>query len=203
MPSRGDPSPENERPATSDGNADLPVIGPYISNIVCGVNLNCKIDLNTVALLARNTAYQPKRFPACVVRQREPKATGLIFETGKLQVLGCKSVADAKLTCRKFAKMLQKLGFRSKLENFNVQNIVGHADTRMLIRLEGLHYSQPRFCKYEPELFPGLVYEILQPKMKVLVFAKGKLVLLGAKREKDLDTAMEKLYPVLREFRRT
>lgn len=114
-----------------------------------------------------------------------------------------KSVEDAKLAARKFARMLQKLGMQPRLEDFNVQNIVAHADTRMLIRLEGLQYEHQEFAKYEPEFFPGLVYTILQPKMKVLVFAKGKLVLLGAKSMDDLDKAVMLLYPVLLHFRRT
>lgn len=176
---------------------------PTISNVVCGANLNCRFDLKLIAGQARNVVYNPKRFPATIIRLREPKTTGLLFESGKIQVLGVKSVDDAKLACRKFARMLQKLGYRPRLEDFNVQNIVAHADTKMLIRLEGLQYEHLEFCKYEPEFFPGLVYTILQPKMKVLVFAKGKLVLLGAKSKEDLDKAVELLYPLLVQFRRT
>ena len=119
-----------------------------------------------------------------------------------MQVLGTKSVEDARLASRKFARMLQKLGYKPRLDDFVVQNIVGNADARMLIRLEGLHLHHEPYVKYEPELFPGLVYSVMQPKMKVLVFAKGKLVFLGAKRKGDLDRALELLYPVLVEFRR-
>ena len=151
----------------------LPIIGPHISNVVCGVNLNCRFDLKHVALSARNVVYNPKRFPAAVLRLREPKATALIFEAGKLQALGTKSVEDAKLAARKFARMLQKLGYQPKLDDFVVQNIVGNADTRTLIRLEGLQLAHRNYVKYEPEIFPGLVYTLLNPKMKVLVFARG------------------------------
>ena len=73
----------------------------------------------------------------------------------------------------------------------------------MLIRLEGLQLDHYEYVKYEPEIFPGLVYTLLNPKMKVLVFAKGKLVFLGAKKTEDLDKAVELLYPVLLEYRRT
>ena len=37
--------------------------------------------------------------------------------------------------------------------------------------------------------------------MTALIFAKGKVVLLGAKTKEDLDEAMEKLYSVMLKFR--
>lgn len=94
------------------------------------MNLNCLFDLKFIVMHSRNATYNPKRFPAAVLRIREPKATALVFAAGKLQVLGTKSVEDAKLASRKFARMLQKLGFQPRIEDFKVQNIVGNADTR-------------------------------------------------------------------------
>lgn len=182
----------------------LPIQGPSISNIVCGVNLNCLFDLQNIALHARNVTYRPKKFSAVVIRIREPKATALVFSNGKMQVLGTKSLADAHLASRKFARMLQKMGYRPRLEGFAVQNIVASADTRMVIRLEGIHRQfYDTFAKYEPELFPGLVFTIMQPKMTALIFSKGKVVLLGAKTVEDIEEAMQKLYPVLVEYKRT
>lgn len=178
----------------------LPVSGPNITNIVCGVNLNCMIDLNTVSLHARNTFYNPKRFPAVVLRIREPKATALVFAKGKMQILGSRSVDDAKLAARRFARMIKKLGFNVRLDGFNVQNIVANADCKMPVRLEGLALTHRHFARFEPEIFPGLVYRIEVPKITVLVFAMGKLVFLGARREQDIDEALRLLYPVLKQF---
>ena len=36
-------------------------------------------------------------------------------------------------------------------------------------------------AQYEPELFPGLVYRMLVPKVVLLIFVSGKIVLTGAK----------------------
>jgi hypothetical protein len=41
-----------------------------------------------------------------------------------------------------------------------------------------------RICcglQYEPELFPGLIYRMKQPKIVLLIFVSGKIVLTGAK----------------------
>ena len=37
-------------------------------NIVATVNLECKLDLKTIALHARNAEYNPKRFAAVIMR---------------------------------------------------------------------------------------------------------------------------------------
>lgn len=39
-------------------------IVPTLQNIVATVNLECKLDLKTIALHARNAEYNPKRFAA-------------------------------------------------------------------------------------------------------------------------------------------
>jgi hypothetical protein len=39
-------------------------------------------------------------------------------------------------------------------------------DISFPIRLEALAVDQPRFCSYEPELFPGLVYRMYSPKVR-------------------------------------
>lgn len=188
--------------AASSTPAALPIDGPRITNIVCGVNLNCRIDLKTIALYARNAAYAPKRFQAVILRRLDPRATALVFQSGKMQVLGAKSVMDARLSARKFARMIQKLGFNVKMSDFNVQNIVAHADIKCAVRLEGLHAKHYLWTRFEPELFPGLVYRIEQPDLRVscLIFANGKMVVLGAKREEHIDQAIGLLYPVLKQF---
>lgn len=35
--------------------------------------------------------------------------------------------------------------------------------------------------QYEPEVFPGLVYRMKDPKVTFLVFVSGKIVITGAK----------------------
>lgn len=35
------------------------------------------------------------------------------------------------------------------------------------------------WVQYEPELFPGLIYRMLQPKVVLLIFVSGKVVLTG------------------------
>lgn len=97
-------------PATP-GSAD-PGIVPQLQNIVSTVNLCCKLDLKKIALHARNAEYNPKRFAAVIMRIREPRTTALIFSSGKMVCTGAKSEDDSRLAARKYARIIQKLGFQ-------------------------------------------------------------------------------------------
>src|SRR5271154_3947723 len=131
------------------------------------------------------------------MRIREPKTTALIFASGKMVVTGAKSEDDSKLASRKYARIIQKLGFNAKFTDFKIQNIVGSCDIKFPIRLEGLAARHHNFSSYEPELFPGLIYRMLKPKIVLLIFVSGKIVLTGAKVREEIYQAFELIYPVL------
>lgn len=141
-----------------------------------------------------NTA---QRFAAVIMRIREPKTTALIFASGKMVVTGAKSEDDSKLASRKYARIIQKLGFNAKFTDFKIQNIVGSCDIKFPIRLEGLASRHHNFSSYEPELFPGLIYRMIKPKIVLLIFVSGKIVLTGAKVREEIYQAFEMIYPVL------
>ncbi|KAJ2617021.1 TATA-binding protein (TBP) [Coemansia sp. RSA 1365] len=191
-----------EAGSSSAGVVAVAGIVPTLQNIVATVNLDCRLDLKTIALHARNAEYNPKRFAAVIMRIREPKTTALIFASGKMVVTGAKSEDDSKLAARKYARIVQKLGFPAKFTDFKIQNIVGSCDVKFPIRLEGLAYSHGAFSSYEPELFPGLIYRMVKPKIVLLIFVSGKIVLTGAKVRDEIYQAFEAIYPVLTEFRK-
>lgn len=152
---------------------------------------------------ANNAEYNPKRFAAVIMRIREPKTTALIFSSGKIVCTGARSEEDSRLASRKFAKIIQKLGFgNARFKDFKVQNIVASCDVCFPIRLEGLNYQHSLFCSYEPELFPGLIYRMKKPKVVLLIFVSGKVVLTGAKTRDEIYAVFEIIYPSLLQFRK-
>lgn len=177
-------------------------IVPQLQNVVATVNLECALDLKHIALHARNAEYNPKRFAAVIMRIRDPKSTALIFASGKMVCTGAKSETEARMGARKYARILQKLGFAVTFKDFKVQNMVGSCDVRFPIRLEGLATAHSRFASYEPELFPGLIYRMQQPKVVLLIFVSGKVVITGAKTRDDIYNAFETMYHVLLDFKK-
>lgn len=177
-------------------------IVPQLQNIVSTVNMGVKLDLKKIALHARNAEYNPKRFAAVIMRIREPRTTALIFSSGKMVCTGAKSEEDSRLAARKYARIVQKLGFPTKFKDFKIQNMVGSCDVKFPIRLEGLVLTHSQFSSYEPELFPGLIYRMVKPRIVLLIFVSGKVVLTGAKVRTEIYEAFENIYPILKNFKK-
>uniref|UniRef100_A0A8C0J6M9 TATA-box-binding protein n=1 Tax=Chelonoidis abingdonii TaxID=106734 RepID=A0A8C0J6M9_CHEAB len=126
--------------------------------------------------------YAFQRFAAVIMRIREPRTTALIFSSGKMVCTGAKSEEQSRLAARKYARVVQKLGFPAKFLDFKIQNMVGSCDVKFPIRLEGLFVCLTGSLfpfSYEPELFPGLIYRMIKPRIVLLIFVSGKVVLTG------------------------
>ena len=189
---------------------------PKLQNIVSTANLGCQLKLRQIALQARNAEYNPKRFAAVIMRIKEPKTTALIFSSGKMVCTGAKSEEDSKKASRKYAKIIRSLGFPVEFKEFKVQNIVGSCDAKFQISLSKLNIqlgklnnssnspnnkNKKYICHYEPEIFPGLIYHMLDPEIVLLIFVSGKIVLTGAKEREEIYEAFRKIYPVLHKYK--
>ncbi|GBM76308.1 TATA-box-binding protein [Araneus ventricosus] len=109
---------------------------------------------------------------------------------------------QSRLAARKYARIVQKLGFEAKFLDFKIQNMVGSCDVKFPIRLEGLVLTHSQFSSYEPELFPGLIYRMVKPRIVLLIFVSGKVVLTGAKVRSEIYEAFENIYPILKGFKK-
>lgn len=68
---------------------------------------------------------------------------------------------------------------QARFLDFKIQNFIATADLRFPIRLEALQQAHGQFASYEPELFPGLVYRMVRPRVVLLIFVNGKIVFTG------------------------
>lgn len=62
------------------------------------------------------------------------------------------------------------------------------------------HYRNE--TSYEPECFSGLVWRQWAPKMTLLIFVSGKMVVTGATTMDVMEKAVNAMYPVLAHFQR-
>ncbi|EDW35132.1 GL24756 [Drosophila persimilis] len=174
-----------------------------LQNIVATFSVNCELDLKTINSRTRNSEYSPKRFRGVIMRMHSPRCTALIFRTGKIICTGARNERDADIGSRKFARILQKLGFPVKFMEYKLQNIVATVDLRFPIRLENLNQVHGQFSSYEPEMFPGLIYRMVKPRIVLLIFVNGKVVFTGAKSRKDIMDCLDAISPILLSFRKT
>ena len=191
---------------------------PQIYNIVSTVELDCKLNLKEIALQVDNVKYNPRRFPALFMGIEKPKATALIFDTGKMVCLGTKTEEESKTACRKYAKIIKKLNYNVSLRNFKMQNIVGTFKLKYKLPLQKIlnHINKkmkmPRIF-YEPQIFPGLIYHYtLQnintddegekiPNIVFLMYSSGSIVITGAKKRNQIYDAFSQIYPLLNKLK--
>lgn len=173
--------------------------GVEIVNVVAVATLGQKMDLLAIMNIFRNAEYRPKRFPGLVFRMKVPKTATLIFGSGKMVCTGAKSEKMAIRAVKKVVRELKKAGFiiRGRLK-IEIVNIVGTADVGEMVDLEATSDILDNVM-YEPEQFPGLIYRMEEPKIVLLIFRSGKMVLTGAKRENQINEATKKMISILLE----
>jgi len=170
---------------------------PVIQNVVATADLGTNIDLIAIMKVFRNVEYRPKRFPGLVFRLKRPKTATLIFSTGKMVCTGAKSAKLAKRAVKNVVKKLRKADFIIRdMPNAEIQNIVATADLSSKIDLEGAADILGNIM-YEPEMFPGLIYRMVEPKVVILLFTSGKIVITGAKTEEQVNIAAHKIRGIL------
>jgi transcription initiation factor TFIID TATA-box-binding protein len=168
-----------------------------ITNVVATMNLGVQIDLEKVQQTVSNAEYNPRRFGAVILRIRRPRATALVFKSGKVVVTGPKDIKDSQEAAQIFTAIIRKVGFDGACREYKIQNMSAMCDVGFPIRLEKFLHEHPTQSTYEPELFPGLIYRMVEPKIVLLVFVSGKVVITGAKAEESLARAITNLYPHL------
>jgi transcription initiation factor TFIID TATA-box-binding protein len=155
-----------------------------IVNVVASTKLAEAFDLPKIELDLEGAEYNKKKFPGLVYRVKAPKAAFLIFTSGKIVCTGSKNIEDVRTVITTLANTLKSIGFE-KVDldpEIHIQNIVASADLKTALNLNAVALGLGlENIEYEPEQFPGLVYRIKQPKVVVLIFSSGKLVITGGK----------------------
>ncbi len=179
----------------------MPQTKPLVSieNVVASANVFQKRDLNEITRIFSDVEYHPDQFPGLVFRLKIPKSVTLIFTSGKMVCTGSKSEKMAKDAVKKVVGKLRKEGIKVKKEAVvTIQNMVASINLGGKIHLEQAARTLPR-SMYEPEQFPGLIHRMLDPKTVILIFASGKLVCTGAKKEADVYRSVHNLHALLEE----
>ena len=174
---------------------------PHVSieNVVASATVDQMLNLNEISEKFPRTEYNPEQFPGLVFRLQSPRTATLIFRTGKMVCTGAKSEEMSVDAVRTVVQRLRKGGVEVKKDAVvTIQNMVAAINLQGRIHLEKAARTLPR-SMYEPEQFPGLIHRMLDPKTVILLFASGKLVCTGAKKESDVYRSVHNLHSLLEE----
>jgi transcription initiation factor TFIID TATA-box-binding protein len=166
-----------------------------IVNVVASTGIGREINLNQATLALEGADYDPKRFPGLVYRTKNPKTAALIFRSGKIVCTGAKSIDEAHKGIENVFQSLRNIGIDVKgTPEIKVQNIVASANLHAALNLNAVAVGLGlENIEYEPEQFPGLVYRVSDPKVVVLLFGSGKLVITGGRKPEDAANAVDQI----------
>lgn len=123
-----------------------------------------------------------------------------VFTTGKLISTGGKSISHSLYQLEHTMNILVRNGFARKVSlQPKIQNLVATADIGSKIDLNRAAVSMPHTI-HEPEQFPGLIHKT-DGGPTFLIFASGKIVLAGAKSEKNIIGTLSDVLNQLQQFR--
>ena len=174
-----------------------------VENIVASGVVAESIDLVKFSENTGNCKLNKKRFPGAVYRIEDPKIACLIFSSGKIVLTGIRNHKALTDGLAIVIKSLKKVGIEPLKEpKVAITNMVCSYNLGKYININKLTVTlNLENIEYEPGQFPGLVYRIKDPKIVVLIFSSGKIILTGGRNLEDvrkgLDILEQKLESVL------
>ena len=164
-----------------------------IENMVASTSVGDYIDLVQAAELFDGAEYDPEHFSGVIVRLKEPSSTVLVFRSGKMVSTGAKGYDIVEDGIGRVVEALCGAGIIPEVIPYiQYKNIVFSASLNVPLNLNkvalGLGLEN---VEYEPDTFPGMVYRMFVPKVVILIFSTGRLVITGCKEYDDAQEAID------------
>ncbi|XP_012252224.2 TATA box-binding protein-like 1 [Athalia rosae] len=190
---------ESQQPKI-EGEMEAPEIDIVINNVVCSFSVRCHLNLREIALNGSNVEYRREN-GMITMKLRRPYTTASIWSSGKVTCTGATSEVQAKIAARRFARSLQKLGFKVRFNNFRVVNVLGTCCMPFAIKITSFSVRHKENADYEPELHPGVTYKLKEPKATLKIFSTGS-VTVTAPSVAAVQAAIEHIFPLVYDFRK-
>lgn len=85
--------------------------------------------------------------------------------------------------------------------DYKIVNLVASSSLGIGLDLYNLATAIPE-VEYEPEQFPGAILKLSEPKVSLLLFKNGNIIISGASNEKDIKTAIKKASKIISEVQK-
>ncbi|GAA0239774.1 TATA-box-binding protein [Haladaptatus pallidirubidus] len=173
-----------------------------IENIVASTEIDQELDIDQLGADLEGGIYDHEQFPGIIFRSSTTQATMLLYRSGKIISTGANCIEDVESGFRILFNRLRNLGIAVTAQpSITIQNLVSSADLQVSLDLNALAIGLGiEEIEYEPEQFPGLVYRPGEISVVILVFNNGKLVITGAKTERETQLGVEQIKTRLTEL---
>ncbi len=174
--------------------------GLELVNAVGGSDLGIELDLNVLSqsLEGDEIEYEPEVWPGMKIKFEPESPVVLVFRTGKYNIAGASSISDLYTENEKFVDEIKNLGINNVKTEFEVRNLVFLHRYEKEIDLDEMAIALGlEDTEYEPEQFPGLLYNSPHSQGTFLMFRNGKIILTGAKKQDLAEDAFSDLFDLL------
>ena len=168
------------------------VLPVHIEDVTTVTNLGIDIPLDKMVPDDGQSDYDTEESAGVVYRIKEPKATALIFSSGKIVCTGTKSIREAEEAIRSVVERIKELGVEVSSEpEMEIEKIVAAFRLKDSMNLEEL---APKLegARYDTEKLPGIVYRTDEPTAEFLILER-KIICTCGKSIKEVQAAMKKL----------
>lgn len=176
------------------------MVNPELVNAVGGGDLGFELDLEELceSLEGNVIEYEPEVWPGLKIKFESESPAILVFRTGKYNIAGANSIRELYEQKSIFIDEISQLGITNVKEEFEVRNLVFLDKYDKELNLDTVTIALGlEDTEYEPEQFPGALYNPPNYQGTFLVFRNGKIVLTGAKNEKLAEEAFIDFFDLL------
>jgi len=181
---------------------ESPEVDIVINNVVCSFSVRCHLNLKEIALNGSNVEYRREN-GMVTMKLRHPYTTASIWSSGKITCTGANSEEQARVSARKFSRILQKLDDKYRdirIKNWRIVNVLGTCTLPFAIKITPFSQAYKE-ASYEPELHPGVTYKIKYPKATLKIFSTGSIT-VTAPSVANVQSAIEHIYPKVLDFQK-
>lgn len=153
-----------------------------IENIVVSGAIADGIDLELISDKITGCALNKKKFPGAVYHMQNPKSAALIFASGRIVITGLVTPEDIPVALQNLLNDFKRAEVPCEDKpQVAIKNIVCSYNLGSPCSLNRIMITlmDSENVEYEPEVFPGLVCRISDPKLVFLLFSSGKTIITG------------------------
>jgi len=164
-----------------------------VENIIAYAKIADELDIHKIAEKIPGFMYDPNEFSGLTLKLDEPNVAILLLPNGKVICTGAKKIEDIEYSMKEVSNKIKNIGIKiiTKTE-LEIQNIIVSTDFGKELNLDliskGLKIEN---LTYEPNQFPGLIYQMEEIDALMLIFNSGKIVCTGVKNLDDASKAIE------------
>jgi transcription initiation factor TFIID TATA-box-binding protein len=162
-----------------------------IDNIVFSANLTEKFDLQYLSEKIINSKYNKEEFSGLILDYDNPRCAVFLFPDGKISCTGLKNMDEIEIIIDLVIKDIETYNIKIFDDiHIDIDNIIASSKLDGNINLDIIK-DQLKFEKIEYNKIdlPGLIFNLNDPEIDIIIFNSGKIIFLGSKDLEDINKA--------------